>query len=161
MPNLIRPEGPEPDDFRFSRRALATGVVGGLAFAELPAGGIELQLHRIVLIDPDGETVGRGIDFGQTGIAAVLEGDDLNLPVFVAVQRFGLRLREDRHGSGRQGKCKNSGTNAIHHPTPLSGFFRRVTAGCGAANEKGGHVRDMTARNAPRDRIRLPFPRRW
>ena len=28
MPNLIRPEGPEPDDFRFSRRALATGVVG-------------------------------------------------------------------------------------------------------------------------------------
>ena len=29
MPSLIRPEGPEPDDFRFSRRALATGVVGG------------------------------------------------------------------------------------------------------------------------------------
>lgn len=33
MPNLIRPEGPEPEDFRFSRRALATGMVGGLAFA--------------------------------------------------------------------------------------------------------------------------------
>ena len=33
MPTLIRPEGPEPDDFRFSRRALATGALGGLAFA--------------------------------------------------------------------------------------------------------------------------------
>ena len=36
MPNLIRPEGPEPDDFRFSRRALATGMVGGRRQAVVP-----------------------------------------------------------------------------------------------------------------------------
>lgn len=33
MTTLTRPEGPEPDDFRFSRRALATGTLGGLFFA--------------------------------------------------------------------------------------------------------------------------------
>lgn len=39
MPSPIRPEGPEPDDFRFSRRALATGalssgVLSGLVIFE-------------------------------------------------------------------------------------------------------------------------------
>ena len=33
MTTLIRPEGPEPDDIRLSRRALATGTLGGLFFA--------------------------------------------------------------------------------------------------------------------------------
>ncbi|KQY95560.1 MULTISPECIES: dienelactone hydrolase family protein [unclassified Brevundimonas] len=51
MTNLIRPEGPEADDFRFSRRALATGVVGGLAFAGYAPAALARQAAPITTSD--------------------------------------------------------------------------------------------------------------
>ncbi|MFA4893683.1 dienelactone hydrolase family protein [Brevundimonas sp.] len=56
MTNLIRPEGPEADDFRFSRRALATGVVGGLAFAGYAPAALARQAAPITTGD-DGLTL--------------------------------------------------------------------------------------------------------
>ncbi len=47
MPDLIRPEGPEPDDFRFSRRALATGGLGGLLFAGYAPAALAVQAAPI------------------------------------------------------------------------------------------------------------------
>lgn len=53
MPDLIRPEGPEPDDFRFSRRALATGGLGGLLFAGYAPAALAAQAAPITTDDAD------------------------------------------------------------------------------------------------------------
>ena len=53
MTNLIRPEGSEPDDFRFSRRALATGALGGLAFAGYAPAALARQAAPIATSDDD------------------------------------------------------------------------------------------------------------
>jgi carboxymethylenebutenolidase len=74
MPNLIRPEGPEPEDFRFSRRALATGVVGGLAFAGYAPAALAGQAAPIT-------TDGEGLTQDTTTIPAP---DGFALPIFVA-----------------------------------------------------------------------------
>lgn len=74
MPNLIRPEGPEADDFRFSRRALATGVVGGLAFAGYAPAALARQAAPIT-------TGGEGLMQETTTIPAP---DGFALPIFVA-----------------------------------------------------------------------------
>ena len=53
MSKLIPPEGPDADDFRLSRRALATGVIGGLAVgastpaASTPAVSVDQALNRL------------------------------------------------------------------------------------------------------------------
>ncbi|HYC68170.1 dienelactone hydrolase family protein [Brevundimonas sp.] len=47
MPDLVRPEGPEPDDFRFSRRALAAGGLGGLFFAGYAPAALAAQAAPI------------------------------------------------------------------------------------------------------------------
>ena len=47
MPDLIRPEGPEADDFRFSRRALATGGIGGLLFAGYAPAALAAQASPV------------------------------------------------------------------------------------------------------------------
>lgn len=47
MPTLIRPEGPEPDDIRLSRRALATGAAGGLFFAGYAPAALAAQASPI------------------------------------------------------------------------------------------------------------------
>ena len=74
MTNLIRPEGPEPDDFRFSRRALATGALGGLAFAGYAPAALARQAAPITT---DGE--------GLTQEEATVEAPDgFALPIFVA-----------------------------------------------------------------------------
>lgn len=74
MPNLIRPEGPEPEDFRFSRRALATGMVGGLAFAGYAPAALARQAAPIT-------TDGEGLTQESTTIPAP---DGFALPIFVA-----------------------------------------------------------------------------
>ena len=53
MPDLTRPEGPEADDFRFSRRALATGALGGLAFAGYAPAALARQAAPIATDDAD------------------------------------------------------------------------------------------------------------
>ena len=53
MPDLTRPEGPEPDDFRFSRRALATGGLGGLLFAGYAPAALAAQAAPITTGDDD------------------------------------------------------------------------------------------------------------
>lgn len=74
MPDLIRPEGPEPDDFRFSRRALATGVVGGLAFAGYAPAGLARQAAPVATPDD-------GLTIEQTTVEAP---DGFALPIYVA-----------------------------------------------------------------------------
>ena len=74
MPTLIRPEGPEPDDFRFSRRALATGALGGLAFAGYAPAALARQAAPITTDD-------NGLTLEQTTVEAP---DGFALPIFVA-----------------------------------------------------------------------------
>ncbi len=74
MPNLIRPEGPEPEDFRFSRRALATGMVGGLVFAGYAPAALARQAAPIT-------TDGEGLTQEQVTVEAP---DGFALPIFVA-----------------------------------------------------------------------------
>lgn len=47
MPDLVRPEGPQADDFRFSRRALATGGLGGLFFAGYAPAALAAQASPV------------------------------------------------------------------------------------------------------------------
>ena len=74
MPSLIRPEGPEPDDFRFSRRALATGALGGLAFAGYAPAALARQAAPITTDDDD-------LTLETTTCPAP---DGFALPIFVA-----------------------------------------------------------------------------
>lgn len=74
MTTLIRPEGPEPDDFRFSRRALATGVVGGLAFAGYAPAALARQAAPVTTDDDD-------LTIEQTRYPAP---DGFALPAYVA-----------------------------------------------------------------------------
>lgn len=74
MTDLIRPEGPEADDFRFSRRALATGVVGSLAFAGYAPAALARQAAPIT-------TDGDGLIQDQTAVDAP---DGFALPVYSA-----------------------------------------------------------------------------
>lgn len=74
MTNLIRPEGPEAEDFRFSRRALATGVVGGLAFAGYAPAALARQAAPVTTDDS-------GLTIEQTTYPAP---DGFALPAYVA-----------------------------------------------------------------------------
>jgi len=74
MTNLIRPEGPEPDDFRFSRRALATGALGGLAFAGYAPAALAMQAAPI-------QTDASGLTIEEVSYAAP---DGFALPAYVA-----------------------------------------------------------------------------
>ena len=74
MTDLIRPEGPEADDFRFSRRALATGGIGGLLFAGYAPAALAAQAAPITTDDDD-------LTIEQTTAKAP---DGFDLPLYVA-----------------------------------------------------------------------------
>jgi carboxymethylenebutenolidase len=74
MTNLIRPEGPEPDDFRFSRRALATGALGGLAFAGYAPAALAAQAAPV-------QTDAAGMTIEEVSYTAP---DGFALPAYVA-----------------------------------------------------------------------------
>jgi carboxymethylenebutenolidase len=74
MTHLIRPEGPQADDFRFSRRALATGALGGLAFAGYAPAALARQAAPISTDDS-------GLSVDQTTVEAP---DGFALPLYVA-----------------------------------------------------------------------------
>ena len=74
MPTLIRPEGPEAEDFRFSRRALAAGALGGLAFAGYAPAARAAQAAPVT-------TDGAGLTQEQVTYPAP---DGFALPAFVA-----------------------------------------------------------------------------
>lgn len=74
MTHLIRPEGPEADDFRFSRRALATGMIGGLAFAGYAPAALARQAAPVTTDDS-------GLTIEQTTYPAP---DGFALPAYVA-----------------------------------------------------------------------------
>lgn len=74
MPTLIRPEGPEAEDFRFSRRALAAGALGGLAFAGYAPAALAAQAAPVT-------TDGAGLTQEQVTYPAP---DGFALPAFVA-----------------------------------------------------------------------------
>ncbi|HZV85457.1 MAG TPA: dienelactone hydrolase family protein [Brevundimonas sp.] len=74
MTNLTRPEGPEPDDFRFSRRALATGALGGLAFAGYAPAALALHAAPV-------QTDATGLTIEEVTYAAP---DGFALPAYVA-----------------------------------------------------------------------------
>jgi carboxymethylenebutenolidase len=74
MPDLIRPEGPEPDDFRFSRRALATGGLGGLFFAGYAPAALAAQASPVA-------TPADGLETANVSYPAP---DGFDLPAYVA-----------------------------------------------------------------------------
>lgn len=74
MPDLIRPEGPEADDFRFSRRALATAGLGGLFFAGYAPAALAAQASPVTT-DATGLT---------TETVTCPAPDGFELPAFVA-----------------------------------------------------------------------------
>jgi carboxymethylenebutenolidase len=74
MTTLNRPEGPEPDDFRFSRRALATGGLGGLFFAGYAPAALAAQAAPVT-------TDASGLVVADVTYAAP---DGFTLPAFVA-----------------------------------------------------------------------------
>ncbi|CAN7320114.1 dienelactone hydrolase family protein [Brevundimonas sp. LjRoot202] len=74
MPDLIRPEGPQADDFRFSRRALATGGLGGLFFAGYAPAALARQAAPITTNDDD-------LTIETTTIPAP---DGFDLPIYAA-----------------------------------------------------------------------------
>ncbi|HVL41762.1 MAG TPA: dienelactone hydrolase family protein [Brevundimonas sp.] len=74
MTDLIRPEGPEADDFRFSRRALAVGAVGGIAFAGYAPAALAKQAAPITTSDDN-------LTIEQTTCPAP---DGHALPIYVA-----------------------------------------------------------------------------
>ncbi|HZW16296.1 MAG TPA: dienelactone hydrolase family protein [Brevundimonas sp.] len=94
MPDLIRPEGPQADDFRFSRRALATGGLGGLFFAGYAPAALAAQARPTTTDDaglvtanvsypaPDG--------FDLPGYVARPEGDGPFPVVVVVSEIFGV-----------------------------------------------------------------------
>ena len=53
MPDLIRPEGPEADDVRLSRRGLATAGLGGLLFAGYAPAALARQAAPVTTDDDD------------------------------------------------------------------------------------------------------------
>ena len=77
MNNLIRPEGPEPDDFRFSRRALATGTLGGLFFAGYAPAALAAQATPVTT-----DTAGLVVED-----ATYAAPDGFTLPAYVARPR--------------------------------------------------------------------------
>ena len=74
MPDLIRPEGPEADDFRFSRRALATGGIGGLLFAGYAPAALAAQASPV-------STPADGLNITNVSYPAP---DGFDLPAYVA-----------------------------------------------------------------------------
>jgi carboxymethylenebutenolidase len=74
MPDLVRPEGPEPDDLRFSRRALAAGGLGGLFFAGYAPAALAAQARPV-------NTPADGL---ETRTVAYRAPDGYDLPAFVA-----------------------------------------------------------------------------
>ena len=77
MTDLVRPEGPEPDDFRFSRRALATGGLGGLFFAGYAPAALAAQAQPV-------KTPDDGLVVGEVRYPAP---DGFDLPAYVARPR--------------------------------------------------------------------------
>lgn len=74
MTHLIRPEGPEADDFRFSRRALATGSLGGLFFAGYAPAALAAQASPV-------STPADGLAVANVSYPAP---DGFDLPAYVA-----------------------------------------------------------------------------
>jgi len=74
MPDLIRPEGPEADDFRLSRRGLATAGLGGLFFAGYAPAALAAQASPVT-------TPADGLETANVSYPAP---DGFDLPAFVA-----------------------------------------------------------------------------
>ncbi|MBA4805078.1 MAG: dienelactone hydrolase family protein [Brevundimonas sp.] len=74
MTSLIRPEGPHPDDIRLSRRALATGTLGGLFFAGYAPAALAAQAAPVT-------TAAAGLVTADVTFPAP---DGFQLPAFVA-----------------------------------------------------------------------------
>ena len=94
MTDLVRPEGPEADDFRFSRRALATGGLGGLCFAGYAPAALARQAAPITTDDADltieTRTVPAPDGFDLPIYAARPTGDGPYPVVIVVSEIFGI-----------------------------------------------------------------------
>ncbi|MBW8303219.1 MAG: dienelactone hydrolase family protein [Brevundimonas sp.] len=74
MPDLIRPEGPEADDVRLSRRGLATAGLGGLFFAGYAPAALAAQASPV-------RTPADGLEISNVSYRAP---DGFELPAYVA-----------------------------------------------------------------------------
>ena len=141
MPNLIRPEGPEAEDFRFSRRALATGALGGLAFAGYAPAALARQAAPIIT-DDDGLTVEQTTIPAPDGFALPIfavrpTGDGPWPVVVVASEIFGVHeyIRDlcRRLAKAGYAAVAPSFFNRVEDPAGLS-YMSRVQQIVGAAN---------------------------
>ncbi|NJC40693.1 carboxymethylenebutenolidase [Brevundimonas alba] len=94
MPDLIRPEGPEADDFRFSRRALATGGLGGLFFAGYAPAALAAQASPVTTdtsgLTAENVTYSAPDGFQLPAYVARPEGDGPFPVVVVVSEIFGV-----------------------------------------------------------------------
>lgn len=132
MPDLVRPEGPRPDDFRFSRRAFAAGGLGGLFFAgyapaalaaqarpvSTPADGLETR--TVSYPAPDG--------FDLPAFVARPEGDGPFPVVIVVSEIFGVHeyIRDICRRLAKAGYAAVAPAffNRVEDPAPLSDMTR-------------------------------------
>jgi carboxymethylenebutenolidase len=132
MPDLVRPEGPRPDDFRFSRRALATGGLGGLFFAGYTPAALAAQASPITTESaglvtqtvnypaPDG--------FALPAYVARPEGDGPFPVVVVVSEIFGVHeyIRDVCRRLAKAGYAAIAPAffNRVEDPAPLSDMTR-------------------------------------
>jgi carboxymethylenebutenolidase len=129
---LIRPEGPQADDFRFSRRALAAGGLGGLFFAGYAPAALAAQA-RPVTTDAAGlviQTVSYPAPdgFDLPAYVARPEGDGPFPVVVVVSEIFGVHeyIRDICRRLARAGYAAIAPAffNRVEDPAPLSDMAR-------------------------------------
>lgn len=132
MSDLIRPEGPVADDFRFSRRALATGGLGGLFFAGYAPAALAAQA-RPVTTDDAGLTTANVVypapdGFELPAYVARPEGDGPFPVVVVVSEIFGVHeyIRDVSRRLAKAGYAAIAPAffNRVEDPAPLADMQR-------------------------------------
>jgi carboxymethylenebutenolidase len=140
MTTLIRPEGPGPDDVRLSRRALATGTVGGLFFAGYAPAALAAQAAPVTT-DDDNLTIEQTTVPAPDGFALPIysarpTGDGPYPVVIVVSEIFGVHeyIRDCCRRLAKAGYAAIAPAffNRVEDPAPLADM-QRVQQIVGAA----------------------------
>ena len=132
MPDLVRPEGPEANDFRFSRRALATGGLGGLFFAGYAPAALAAQARPVTTSAEGLETAHVSYPapdgFDLPAYMARPAGDGPFPVILVVSEIFGVHayIRDICHRLARAGYAAIAPAffNRVEDPAPLSDMQR-------------------------------------
>jgi len=132
MPDLIRPEGPQADDFRFSRRALATGGLGGLFFAGYAPAALAAQARPVTTdaagLVTENVTYPAPDGFDLPAFVARPQGDGPFPVVVVVSEIFGVHeyIRDvcRRLATAGYAAIAPAFFNRVEDPAPLSDMAR-------------------------------------